>query len=97
MFTKKNRLIFMIIMVAVSAGAFIAGLMLLPDVLVVQVSSNGADSNTMPKLYGLLLPVFLTAGGAIVFYFDGEASSRKSLIISLVGVVVFVLTFVFNL
>lgn len=97
MSSKKSRLIFMVIMILISAGAYIAGLMLLPDVLVVQISSRGTASNTMPKALGLLLPAALTAGGAIVFYFNGEEGRKKSMLISLIGVVVFVLTFAFNL
>lgn len=87
----------MVIMILCSAGAYIAGLMLLPDVLVVQVSSKGTASNTMPKALGLLLPAVLTAGGAIAFYFDGEGGRRKSMFISLIGVAVFIITFAFNL
>ncbi len=97
MFSKKGRLVFMIIMILISAGAFMAGLVFLPDVLVVQLSSSGTASNTMPRIWGLLLPVLLTAGGAVMFFFDGEGGRRKSLFISLVGVAVFIFTFIFNL
>lgn len=96
MSSKKGRCIFMIIMILFSAGAYIAGLMLLPDVLVVQISLNGTASNTMPKALGLLLPVILTAGGAIAYNFDGEGGRRKSMLISLIGAAVFILTFAFN-
>lgn len=97
MSSKKGRLIFMVIMILCSAGAYIAGFMLLPDVLVVQVSSNGTASNTMPKALGLLLPAVLTAGGATAFYFNGEGGSKKSMLLSIIGVVVFIITFAFNL
>jgi uncharacterized membrane protein len=97
MFSKKGRLIFMVIMILISVGAYIAGLMLLPDVLVVQITSSGTAGNTMPKALGLLLQALLTLGGAIAFYFNGEGGRKKSLILSLIGAAVFILVFAFNL
>ncbi|HWQ58075.1 MAG TPA: hypothetical protein VN540_03570 [Clostridia bacterium] len=97
--TDQTRKIVAAALIALAVIGGIAGFILLPDTLVVQLTLGGTAGNTMPKLLGLAIPVALAVFGAIKFYKDGgEAKPRNNgLIIALVGIVVFVLLFVFNL
>ena len=69
------------------------GFILLPDTVVVQISTGGS-ANTAPKIVGLAIP-FLVCAGFSALYLKGK--NARNLGVSLVGVVIFVLLFAFNL
>ncbi len=94
MLTQKQKVIVMIVIVALSFAAFIVGYALLPDVLTVQINEHGESTTTMPKFIGLLLPFLLSTIPALLYY---KLNSGKALFVSVVGIVVFLLEFVINL
>jgi hypothetical protein len=90
---EKARLVIAILIVLLAVGAFVAGMMLLPDMLVMQIKTGGAAGTTLPKLLGLLIPLALSGVFAIMYYKDGNG---KNLFVSIIGLVGFVLTFFMN-
>lgn len=91
---EKKRTIIAILLIALAVGAAVAGYLLLPDVLTVQIAAGGNKPTTMPKPLALLLPLILTTAFALIWRKSGE---RKNLIISAIGLVVFILSFALNL
>ena len=53
----KIETIIGILIIAATAALAVAGFILLPATLAVQVNLSGEATNTMPKALGLLLPV----------------------------------------
>lgn len=96
--SKKTKLTILLVVTALAVLLFIAGYILLPDVVSTQITSSGTAGNTMPKLLALLLPFAVSEASALFFYFSAnDDTGRKNLIVAAVGLVMFVLTFVFNL
>jgi hypothetical protein len=92
--TDRKRLIVTILILIAAAGAFVLGLIILPDTLVMQVTASGQPGTQMPKLIGLLIPLVLSAVFGILYC---KKSGTKTLIGALVGIGMFALTFAFNL
>lgn len=99
MFTEQQRKIVTVALIAIAAAGTIVGYFVLPATIAVQITAGGQVGNTMPKLVGLAIPAVITVIGAILFYKNGaEGNTRHNgLLISGVGLLVFVLLFVFNL
>ena len=75
----------------------IAGWFLLPDTLVMQVSTSGQPSKSMPKVLGLLIPMAAGMIGAAYASSEREERRPRGLIILALAVVILAVTFVFNL
>lgn len=71
----------------------VVGWIVLPDTLVLQVTMSGGAGTTLPKIAGLALP-FLISGVFAVLYNLRE--NKKHLMISIIGLVVFIFIFVMN-
>ncbi|NCC68416.1 MAG: DUF1648 domain-containing protein, partial [Clostridia bacterium] len=52
----KKQNIIAIVGIVVSAALAVASYILLPDVVTVQLGVDGSASNTMPKLFAVLIP-----------------------------------------
>lgn len=94
MLSSAARRTIAISMIVLSAVLFVVGLLVLPDTLVMQVTASGQTGTQMPKLLGLLLPL----GICVVFsamYLKND--QPKLLLGGVIGLVVFILTFAFNL
>ena len=89
----KKRLLIAGAILLLAVALFIVGMIVLPDTLVMQVQMDGSAGNTMPKLIGLLLPLGLSAVFAVLYYKGGQG---KNLLVAVVGLVAFGLTFFFN-
>lgn len=89
----KTRLFLVLLIGALGAGLFVAGLFLLPDTIVMQIQADGSAGTTLPKLIGLLLPLALTGVFAVLYYRNG---TLKSLLVSILGLALFGLTFFMN-
>lgn len=94
----KKRIVFLVICIAVAAVLGVVSYFLLPDTVIMQVSSDGTANTTMPKLPALLIPFLITvAGGVLAVITPGERIAAKYYIISCVGIAAFILTLIFNL
>lgn len=91
---KDKKLIITTAIIIISILLTIVGYIVLPDNLVMQVTVGGAASNTMPKILGLLVPFGLSSIFAVVYYKTGTV---KNLIISVVGLLSYILVYIFNL
>ena len=95
----KIRSILVLLLIAAAVVGLGAGIILLPDTLVMQITLDGSAGNTMPKAVGLVLPLLLTLAGAWIHFrnLKSQESKDKGPVIALVGVVAMILVFVFNL
>lgn len=73
---------------------YIIGLVILPATIGLQLQLDGTVGNQVSKYIGLLLPMALTIGGAVVFY---NEEKRKAIGISALGIFTFAITFWMNL
>ena len=89
----KKLVYFIPVIVSVILG--VISWCLLPDVVAVQIGLDGQVSNTMPKIFAIIIPVAITIVGSIISVKDDQSKS-KGIILSLIGLVVMVLTLVFN-
>ncbi len=89
----KTRLLLVITIGVIAVGLFIAGYIILPDTVVMQLQADGSAGTTMPKLLALLVPLAFTGVFAAFFYKNG---ATKHLLVSLLGLAMFLLTFAFN-
>lgn len=79
-------LIFLTIVLA--AATFV----LLPDELVIQVGFDGNPTNTVAKPIAILIPILLSTYG---LYRSGK--DGKGFLISAIAILLFILTFIFNI
>lgn len=92
--TSRKRLAVAIAVAVIALSLFILGLVVLPDMLVMQVQADGSAGTTMPKLIGLLIPLAISVVFAVMYRAgDGKL---KHLLIALVGLAMFGFTFFFN-
>ena len=89
----KTRLLITGVILLLAVALFVLGLIILPDTIVMQVQADGSVGNTMPKLIGLLIPFILCVVFGVFYYQGGKG---KNLLIAIIGLVAFGLTFFFN-
>jgi len=89
----KTRLLVAAGILLVAVALFVLGMIILPDTIVMQVQADGSAGTTLPKLAGLLIPLALSVGFAVLYYKNG---TTKSIVVALIGLVAFGLTFFFN-
>jgi len=96
--TRSSLLLFAVILLLTLVG-FVAGLLVLPDTLVMQITSDGSQGTTLPRLPALILLSLMTIGGAVRCLVSGTSGRvrHNGLLLSAVGLLLFILTFVFNL
>ena len=82
-------------MIAAAIGLGIYGYKVLPDMVTVQVDLSGNPSNTYPKVLAIASQSVLTIGGGIGYYFSKE-KQKSFLILAIVGILVSVVTLVYN-
>lgn len=90
---EKTRLIIACAIAFLAVCLFVAGMIILPDMIVMQVQTNGAAGTTLPKLIGLLIPLALSGVFAVMYYKGGNG---KNLFVAIIGLVGFALTFFMN-
>ena len=90
---KNKRLYVTIAFLVVVVALFILGLVILPETIVMQVQADGSPGTTLPKLVGLLIPLALGTVFPILYYLKGKP---KDIVVGLVGLAAFGLTFFFN-
>ena len=82
-------------MIAVAIVLGIYGYKVLPEMVTVQVDLSGNPSNTYPKALAIAAQSVLTIGGGIGYYFSKERE-KSFLILAIVGMIVSVITLVYN-
>ncbi len=93
---KNKKMVYAAVIIVVALAALIVGIIILPDTLVVQVGFSGESGTTMPKLVGLAIPSLVSIGFAVM-YAAGKGDDKRNLTVALVGLIIFVLTFAFNI
>lgn len=89
-----NRKTISIILIAIGIILGAVGYAILPEVVAVQVGFDGSVTNTMPKLLAIGLPLLITIIGSVINV--KEDDNRKGLVLSIAGIVVMVITLLFN-
>lgn len=93
---NRQKIISAVLLILTVAFA-IASYILLPETVITQLGTSGAT--TMPKIFAVALPTIIGAGGAIGAFLqkNDEQKNYKPLIISAVGIAVFVIMLLVNL
>ncbi|MDD5791226.1 MAG: DUF1648 domain-containing protein [Erysipelotrichaceae bacterium] len=89
-----NRKTISIILIAIGIILAAVGYVILPEVVAVQVGFDGSVANTMPKLLAIGLPLLITIVGSVINV--KEDDNRKGLVLAIAGIVVMVITLLFN-
>lgn len=84
------------ILAVLALALLLAGILLLPETVVVQVGAGGQPSNTLPRLAAVLLPFVITVCGSFA-YLKTSFQPVKCLVAAIAGVAAAVLTLIFNL
>ena len=90
-----NKKIIFGIVLLLSVVLAIYGYMVLPDVITVQIDLKGNPSNVESKVIGIGTTFAISVVGAIFYYFS-EEKGLKFLSISLIGIILSVITILFN-
>lgn len=89
----KRKLIFISLLV-ISAGLAVAGYIFLPDIVAMQINFRGEVSNSMPKLFAVLLPFILSSLTAYLYY---KSEKGGYIAASVIGIAVSIFSFIFNI
>ena len=90
-----NKKIVLGIIIVIWLALGIYGYMVLPETVTVQIDISGNASNTFPKIIAVLLPVLISIGGGLKYCFF-EGKEKKSLALSVIGILLSVVTLLFN-
>ncbi len=90
-----RRLAIMCILIALSIVWAVVEWVLLPDIVVMQMSSSGVPTNTMPKIAGIAVPFAISVIFAVVY--KVQEGQTKHLLLSVLGLVLPIVTLAFNL
>lgn len=85
-----------LLMIGLGLLLYLLGLWLLPSEITTQFQVDGAYGAKVPKALALLTPLAITAGFGLAYHKDPEKSLRR-LMLSAVGLVLYLLTFFGNL
>ena len=92
---QKKRIASSAATAGVAAALAVIGYIVLPDTLVVQFDMAGHPGNTMPKLLALGISLLISLSGSAFWLFSQK--KNKGLLVGIIGIVMLILTFVFNL
>lgn len=90
---KLNKKIISGLIISIAIILSLYSYFTLPDIVVVQIDLSGNPSNKEPKIFALLLPLVLSIGGGIGYY---KFQENKSLFLSIIGIIIMILTLIFN-
>ncbi|MHC1696147.1 MAG: DUF2627 family protein [Eubacteriales bacterium] len=90
----SNKIIAISIII-ISLTLAVLGYIILPDTLVMQITSSGESGTTLPKAVGLILPLLLSVVFAVLFYVKQD--NKKHLLTALIGLLIYAFIFFFNL
>jgi len=90
--SKQTKLAIMISTIAAAVIFAAIGFFILPDAVVIQMTTSGA--RTVPKIYSLGIPLAISAVFSVMYY---KSNITKHFVGSLAGIVIFILVYVFNL
>jgi len=94
---KDNSKLKGIIYVLISLGFAVAGVMLLPENVVVQININGDGSNTIPRVAAVMAPLLISVVGAVPFFTGDERKQKKDKYVVYIGYICSIFMFAFNL
>ena len=92
---EMNKKVLLGIIIGVALGLGIYSYLVLPETVVVQVDLSGNPSNTYPKAVDIAIQLVLSIGGGLGYYFS-KKNEKKYLILSIVGIIVSVVTLIYN-
>ena len=92
---SRKKAIIMALLITIAVVLTIIGFITLPDVLIMQIQANGSAGTTLPKPIGLAIPLLVTIIFSVLYYKRNNNNSRN-IGVALLGILMFVLTFVFN-
>jgi hypothetical protein len=75
---QKSKKIFAITVIAAAVLLAAAGIVYLPDTLVVKISLSGDAGKTMPKLLALAIPTLISIGFALVYLLDKKEKRTRT-------------------
>lgn len=90
---KKGKLLLTAGTILAAIILAVAGWIILPDTLVLQVTLSGEAGTTLPKILGLGIPFLLSTVFAVIYYLH---ENKKHLLVSILGLVMFAITFIMN-
>lgn len=90
----KNYKIILYILIILSVVLAIISYIFLPDIVITQISINSSNVSTMPKILAILIPFGLSLGGAIGGLKGLDL--KKSLILSIVGIIIYIIMLIVN-
>lgn len=93
---KMNKKIVVAGILAASIALGIFGYIYLPEMVTVQVDLSGNPSNTDSKMMAIASQTILSFAGSIGYYFSKERE-KKWLVLAAVGLIISVITLVYNI
>lgn len=95
----KTKNIVAVILLIASAVLAVVSWLVLPQTVVTQISIGGSGTSSMPKIVAIAFPFTLSAGaaGGALLAKENDEAKNKSLIVSAVGIVIFIIMLAVNL
>ena len=93
---EMNKKIVLGIIIFISIILGIYGFIVLPETVTVQIDISGNPTNTFPKILAVMFPLLLSVSGGLGYYFSKE-KEKKYLMLSFIGILLSIITLVFNI
>ncbi len=92
---SKEKMIGMIV-IAVSIVLTVAGYLMLPDNMIVQIGLDGKASNMLPKIQAILIPFAISTISSIMYIFGNPQKRTKYILFAVLGLLLSVVSFFIN-
>ncbi len=83
-------------LIAVAVVLSVVSWFLLPDTVVVQIGVDGQASNTMPKVFAVIVPLVISVIGSAMNLNDDTRQNYRGYVLSIVGIAVMVFSLIVN-
>ena len=83
-------------LIAVAVVLSVVSWFLLPDTVVVQIGVDGQASNTMPKVFAVIVPLVISVIGSAMNLNDDTRQNYRGYVLSIVAIAVMVFSLIVN-
>lgn len=92
---KKTKFFIMLSIIILALILSVIGFIILPDTLIMQITTTGTNGTTMPKILGLVITFTICSVFSVLYY--NYDNNIKYLLLSIVGICLYGFMFIVNL
>lgn len=94
MISKNKRLLISSAIIILAVILSVVGFFILPDTLIMQITTSGTGGTTMPKLLGIIVTFAICSVFSVLYYINDNS---KYIVFSIIGICLYGFMFFMNI